>query len=217
MKKLPIAERPFNQKLGAVVRNLRTQRGLSQEAIGSKLGVTFQQVQKYEKGINRISVETLMDISGAIGVSVADILKEVQLETPASIPITLSRKHLEAANVLARCSDVQIHAVKKMVAAFVSPEQEDKIIHVVEGKWSGYKKGQEKIVHRLVTDDPDKYSHLTAIQFGDASTLDITVRAIARGEELKELDGYSRMIEDAVKLGVPYVTVEEISAKRKKS
>jgi transcriptional regulator with XRE-family HTH domain len=60
---------PFNVRLGAAVRARRIMAGLSQEAVGQHLGVTFQQQQKYEKGKNRISVETLVKLAEFLGVT----------------------------------------------------------------------------------------------------------------------------------------------------
>jgi transcriptional regulator with XRE-family HTH domain len=44
--------------------------GMSQERLGDLLGLTFQQVQKYEKGINRIGAGRLFEVSGILGVAV---------------------------------------------------------------------------------------------------------------------------------------------------
>jgi transcriptional regulator with XRE-family HTH domain len=60
---------PFNQRLGAAVRARRIMAGLPQEVVGQHLGVTFQQHQKYEKGKNRISVETLVKLAEFLGVT----------------------------------------------------------------------------------------------------------------------------------------------------
>lgn len=49
-------------RLGQQLRKLRILRGYSQEAIASKIGITFQQLQKYERGINRVCVSRLVDI-----------------------------------------------------------------------------------------------------------------------------------------------------------
>jgi transcriptional regulator with XRE-family HTH domain len=46
--------------LGARIRRFREQAGLSQTELGDKLGVSYQQIQKYERGANRVSVETLV-------------------------------------------------------------------------------------------------------------------------------------------------------------
>ena len=52
------------------VRALRLQRGLSQTELGEVLGVTFQQVQKYERGTNRISAGRLYRIAGVLEVPI---------------------------------------------------------------------------------------------------------------------------------------------------
>jgi transcriptional regulator with XRE-family HTH domain len=44
--------------------------GMSQEKLGEKLGLTFQQIQKYEKGINRIGASRLFDLAQVLGVPV---------------------------------------------------------------------------------------------------------------------------------------------------
>jgi len=53
----------FNKRLGAAVRARRIELGLSQQAVGDVPGVTFQQQQKYERGVNRLSTETLVQIA----------------------------------------------------------------------------------------------------------------------------------------------------------
>lgn len=47
---------------------------MSQETLGDEIGVTFQQVQKYERGVNRVSAATLMHISTALGVSIGALM-----------------------------------------------------------------------------------------------------------------------------------------------
>lgn len=56
--------------IGQKVRALRLDRGLSQSDLGQQVGVTFQQMQKYEKGSNRISAGRLARIAAALGVPV---------------------------------------------------------------------------------------------------------------------------------------------------
>lgn len=57
--------------VGTRIRARRVVLGLSQEKLGEALGVTFQQVQKYEKGINRIGAGRLRQIADLLGVSVS--------------------------------------------------------------------------------------------------------------------------------------------------
>lgn len=65
--------------VGGRVKQRRLLRGLSQEQLGTSLGLTFQQVQKYEKGTNRISSSRLWEIATILGVPISffyDGLKE---------------------------------------------------------------------------------------------------------------------------------------------
>jgi transcriptional regulator with XRE-family HTH domain len=57
-------------EIGSRVRMRRMTVGMSQEKLGEMLGLTFQQVQKYEKGTNRISVSRLVDIANVLGVEI---------------------------------------------------------------------------------------------------------------------------------------------------
>ncbi len=61
---------PIDIHVGSRVRFRRMLLGMSQEKLGERLGLTFQQVQKYEKGINRIGASRLFDLAQVLGVSV---------------------------------------------------------------------------------------------------------------------------------------------------
>ena len=61
---------PIDIHVGGRVRFRRMLLGMSQEKLGERLGLTFQQVQKYEKGINRIGASRLFDLSQVLGVPV---------------------------------------------------------------------------------------------------------------------------------------------------
>jgi transcriptional regulator with XRE-family HTH domain len=60
----------IDKEVGSRVRMRRISIGMSQEKLGDMLGLTFQQVQKYEKGTNRISVARLVDIAKILGVDI---------------------------------------------------------------------------------------------------------------------------------------------------
>jgi len=62
---------PADKKLGAKIRTRRVAAGMSQDELGKTLGVTFQQVQKYEKGVNRVSAVRLEQIAGALDESIS--------------------------------------------------------------------------------------------------------------------------------------------------
>ena len=60
----------IDKHVGSRARMRRTMLGMSQGTLGDKLGITFQQVQKYEKGANRISASRLHQMAGILQVAV---------------------------------------------------------------------------------------------------------------------------------------------------
>lgn len=79
---------PADKHVGARIRLRRMMIGKSQQWLGDKLGVTFQQVQKYEKGINRIGGSRMQQISGILKAPVSFFFEGVpggQGETSADV------------------------------------------------------------------------------------------------------------------------------------
>jgi transcriptional regulator with XRE-family HTH domain len=62
--------RDIDVLVGQNIRTLRNLNGMSQTLLGEKLGITFQQVQKYEKGTNRVSASSLYELAKVFGVGV---------------------------------------------------------------------------------------------------------------------------------------------------
>jgi transcriptional regulator with XRE-family HTH domain len=78
---------PLDRALGLKVRLRRRELGLSQSALAEAVGITFQQIQKYETGANRISFSRLVEICDALDSSVAAMIGE--LDGPgAKAPLT---------------------------------------------------------------------------------------------------------------------------------
>lgn len=75
VKKVP---NPIDVHVGSRVRLRRMLVGMSQEKLGDTLGLTFQQVQKYEKGANRIGASRLYQISQILGVAVQFFFDDMQ-------------------------------------------------------------------------------------------------------------------------------------------
>jgi transcriptional regulator with XRE-family HTH domain len=76
---------PIDIHVGSRVRFRRMLLGMSQEKLGERLGLTFQQVQKYEKGINRIGASRLFDLAQVLGVSVQFFYDDAPLPEPRAI------------------------------------------------------------------------------------------------------------------------------------
>lgn len=68
---------PIDAHIGGRVRLRRTSLGITQQELGKLIGVTFQQIQKYEKGVNRISACALHNISVALDVPVSFFFDEM--------------------------------------------------------------------------------------------------------------------------------------------
>lgn len=66
-----------DKHVGKRLRQRRTLLGLSQTDIGKPLGVTFQQIQKYENGTNRISIGALLNFAQQLGVSIGYFIEEL--------------------------------------------------------------------------------------------------------------------------------------------
>ena len=65
------APNPVDKYVGSRVRMRRIMLGMSQEKLGEAIGLTFQQVQKYEKGTNRVGASRLQQISEILQVPVS--------------------------------------------------------------------------------------------------------------------------------------------------
>ena len=77
--------------VGKRVRLRRTLLGLSQEQLGAELNITFQQVQKYERGANRISASRLWDLSQILDVPVNYFFDDMSEATMKSSPRRVAR------------------------------------------------------------------------------------------------------------------------------
>jgi transcriptional regulator with XRE-family HTH domain len=80
--------RPENAVIGARIRMQRDRLGITQQELGGKLGVTLQQVHKYEKGISRVSSSRLNQIARALRTKAAYFLGEHDLDRAAPDVLT---------------------------------------------------------------------------------------------------------------------------------
>jgi len=72
------AANALDTRLGQRVRARRLEIGMSQEKLADTLGVTFQQVQKYEKGVNRIAASRLFAIAAALDVPISRLFEGIE-------------------------------------------------------------------------------------------------------------------------------------------
>ena len=111
---------PVDVHVGSRVRLRRTLLGMSQTDIADALGLTFQQVQKYEKGTNRISASRLYQLSLIFGVPVESFFEEIEEEGSSSSPddVMLKRETLELVRAYYRIRNPEVrealHAMIKV-------------------------------------------------------------------------------------------------------
>ena len=67
--------RPVDVLVGQNIRICRMQRGLSQSELAERIGLTFQQIQKYEKAANRVGASRLIQVADALGVPLATLFE----------------------------------------------------------------------------------------------------------------------------------------------
>ena len=121
---------PIDVHVGSRIRLRRTLMGMSQERLGEALGLTFQQVQKYERGVNRVGASRLYDLSHVLDVPISFFFDDMPdptaisatgmhglsersagLSAPADDPLT-KRETLELVRAYYRITDP---AVRKRV------------------------------------------------------------------------------------------------------
>lgn len=77
---------PIDIHVGSRIRLRRTMLGMSQEKLGESLGITFQQIQKYEKGTNRVGASRLQNISSILNVPVSFFFEDAPGEPAGGGP-----------------------------------------------------------------------------------------------------------------------------------
>ena len=93
------APNPIDVHVGSQLKLRRILLGLSQERLADELGITFQQVQKYEKGLNRIGASRLWDLAQVLGVSVAYFYENLDENTQNKSPRKISNHLILSDNI----------------------------------------------------------------------------------------------------------------------
>jgi transcriptional regulator with XRE-family HTH domain len=83
---------PIDVHVGSRIRLRRTLLGMSQERLGEALGLTFQQVQKYERGVNRVGASRLFDLSRVLDVPISFFFDDMPDSLANSLGPPLTRR-----------------------------------------------------------------------------------------------------------------------------
>lgn len=125
---------PIDSHVGNRIRVRRTLLGLSQGKLGEALGLTFQQIQKYERGANRVGASRLYDLARVLGVSVGYFFDAMPDAVAAAGPAAMRaatadpvlpdvadddesrRETLQLVRTIERLSAADLAAIKAMIA-----------------------------------------------------------------------------------------------------
>ena len=102
--------RPVDAHVGGRVKAGRTLIGMSQEELGKHVGLTFQQIQKYEKGMNRIAASRLWLFSRILGQPISWFFEGIGEQKRKGDDLLAKRETLKLVRYLSACDpDVQKH------------------------------------------------------------------------------------------------------------
>jgi transcriptional regulator with XRE-family HTH domain len=126
---------PIDIQVAERVRTARLTQRLSQQKVAEALGVSFQQIQKYEKGTNRISIGRLHAIANILGVPMSYFLEGLNLSTSMAGPgvdaqaVNAALKTKEGVRVAAALSHIQNMGIRRHIAdlleAIIAAEREE--------------------------------------------------------------------------------------------
>ncbi|KAB1072641.1 helix-turn-helix domain-containing protein [Methylobacterium planeticum] len=118
-----------DHSIGMRIAELRIAKGISQAALGQAIGVSFQQVQKYERGLNRVGAARLQSIAGLLNVPVSTFLPDqagaVRAED-TSLSLLRAPEALELVQAFSSITDAQIRrdvlSIVKSAARLHAPD-----------------------------------------------------------------------------------------------
>lgn len=127
VKKVP---NPIDQHVGSRVRIRRVLVGMSQEKLGEALGLTFQQVQKYEKGTNRIGASRLQQIASILGVTISFFFEGLPPEA-GSVHASEQTDERDTAHVIEFLSTTEGLQLNKAFARIKDPKVRRRVVDLV--------------------------------------------------------------------------------------
>jgi transcriptional regulator with XRE-family HTH domain len=131
------APNPIDKYVGSRVRMRRMMLGMSQEKLGNALGLTFQQVQKYEKGTNRIGASRLQQISNILQVPVSFFFDGAPEPEARADELSEAPSPLYVADFLATSDGL---ALTRAFMRIEDPKLRRKIVELVEQMAGGARK-----------------------------------------------------------------------------
>ncbi len=122
---------PIDVHVGNRVRMRRMLIGMSQERLGKELGLTFQQVQKYEKGTNRISASRLYRIAQILGVPVQYFFEDLPTSVAAPVQEGFAEARTEQSMIMDFLNSSEGLQLNRHFAAIKDPAVRRAVVDLV--------------------------------------------------------------------------------------
>ena len=110
---------PLDVMVGAKIRIFRIHRGVSQIDLAEQIGVTFQQVQKYERGVNRVGASRLSRIATVLGISIGELFEspgDKLADSTSPFRLLAEPGALRVLKAYTRTSDPRVrHAIAELI------------------------------------------------------------------------------------------------------
>jgi transcriptional regulator with XRE-family HTH domain len=117
---MDIGTRRVDQHVGERIRARRTELGLTQEQLAEALNVSYQQVQKYETGANRISAGRIFELARKLRVDVSYFFDGLPLDAPAEqVPLEHGGRQRSAIELVRKFAQIDDPQVRSAIAALV--------------------------------------------------------------------------------------------------
>ena len=140
-----MSSHPVDVHVGRRLRSKRVIEGMSQDDLGKAVGVTFQQIQKYEKGLNRIGCSRLFDISNAINTPVSFFFEGLNKEGLPMSEQEVIESHTASSSasnsVNVEGADLNNKEVLALVRAYISIKDQQvrkKVISLIKSLTQNY-------------------------------------------------------------------------------
>ena len=130
---------PIDVAVGARIRVRRQELGMSQQALAEALGVSFQQVQKYERGANRISASMMVRAARALGCPTAAFLGDLHVDSPDRDQEDALQAEINA--LLASPGAVDL---LRAYAAIPDSDARSAVLAIVRGLGAGASRGERR-------------------------------------------------------------------------
>jgi len=122
---------PIDKYVGSRVRMRRILLGFSQEKLGAALGLTFQQVQKYEKGTNRISASRLQEISKTLNIAPSYFFDGAPTGGTTPATVGTEAEGFSAASITDFIGTAEGVQLNKAFARITNPQVRKRVIDLV--------------------------------------------------------------------------------------